>query len=187
MKKKILFIFVLLICTGCVSISKIKNQTTAKETVLKAGMTLCATYGNEKICIFAEDDYRRIISWDGVSRTITLVPRKKRWHGKLGLVSPRPPNNHWPYHNGITRAIIQEAKINIPNLKLFYKSVNSPFAKANSVYRDDGLWVKWYTSVMPDLSPGGVLDLMIFQILINGKKPERLIGSRNDKITLEIK
>ena len=117
MKKKFLFIFILLICAGCVSSSKIKNQSIAKETVLKAGMTLCATYGDEKICIFAEDDYKRIISWDGVSRTIALVPRKKRWHGLLGLVSPRPPENHCEYHKGITRILVEEAQINIPNLK----------------------------------------------------------------------
>ncbi len=71
--------------------------------------------------------------------------------------------------------------------ELFYQSVNSPFEQANIVYRDDGLGVKWYKSLMPDLVPGGVLDLMIFQLLIDGKKPEHLIGSKNDKITLEIR
>jgi len=186
MKKKILFIFLLVICTGCVSGSNIKNQTIAKETVLKAGMTLCAICGDEKICIFAEDDYKRIISWDGVSRAITLVPRKKRWHGLLGLVSPPPPDDHCKYHNGITRILVEEAQINIPNLDPFYRSINSPFEKTNTVYRDDGLWVKWHKAVKPDRGPGGALDIMIFQILINGKKPEHLIGSRNDKITLEI-
>ncbi|MGA9535415.1 MAG: hypothetical protein WBR24_05860 [Desulfobacterales bacterium] len=186
MKRKIIFIILLVIFTGCVSISRTKNQTIAKEAVLKAGMTLCATSGDEKMCIFAEDDFKRIISWDGVSRSITLVPRNKRWHGLLGLVSPDPPDNNLPYHEGITRAIVQEAQIELPNIEPFYKSVNSPFEQAKTVYRDDGLGVKWYESVMPDLSSGGVLDLMVFQILINGKKPEHLIGSRDDKITLEI-
>jgi hypothetical protein len=102
------------------------------------------------------------------------------------LVSPDPPDNNLPYHEGITRAIVQEAQIELPNIEPFYKSVNSPFEQAKTVYRDDGLGVKWYESVMPDLSSGGVLDLMVFQILINGKKPEHLIGSRDDKITLEI-
>lgn len=184
MKRKFFF-FILLIFVGCVSISRTTKQTIAREIVLKKGMTLCATFDDEKICIFAEDDYKRIISWDGVSRSITLVPRRERWHGKLGLVSPRPPSNHWPNHKGITRAIIQEAQINLKSLETFYKSVNSQFEDANSVYRDDGLWVKWYKSVKPDRSPGGVIDLMILQVLINGEKPERLTGSRNDKITLE--
>jgi hypothetical protein len=124
MKRKIIFIILLVIFTGCVSISRTKNQTIAKEAVLKAGMTLCATSGDEKMCIFAEDDFKRIISWDGVSRSITLVPRNKRWHGLLGLVSPDPPDNNLPYHEGITRAIVQEAQIELPNIEPFYKSVN---------------------------------------------------------------
>lgn len=186
MIRNIFFIFVLVICAGCISSSKINNQTIAKETVLKAGMKLCAICGNERICIVAEHNYKRIISWDGASRSITLVPRKKRWYGLLGLVSPAPPDNHCKYHNGITRILVEEAQINYPNLKPFYKSVNSPHKRANSVYRDDGLWVKWYKAVKPDRGPGGALDIMIFQILVNGKKPEHLIGSRNDMITLEI-
>lgn len=185
MKKIIFFIIILFVFEACFSNPYIKNQDVVKETVLKPGMTLCATSSDEKICISAVDDYKRIISWDGVSRSITLVPRKKRWHGLLGLVSPDPPENNWPYHKGITRALIQEAQIDIPNIESFYRSVNSPFEQANTVYRDDGLGVKWYKSVMPDMSPGGVLDLIIFQILIDGKKPVKLNGSMDNMITFK--
>lgn len=187
MNRVIFLVIILVSFAGCISVSKIENQNMAKESVLKAGMTLCATSGNEKICIFADNDFKRIISWDGASRTITLVPRKERWHGLLGLVSPGPPDDYWPYYKGITRAVVQEAQVNMLDKELFYQSVNSPFEQANIVYRDDGLGVKWYKSLMPDLVPGGVLDLMIFQLLIDGKKPEHLIGSKNDKITLEIR
>ena len=165
MKKMIVLIVVFMICSGCASSQKIDKEIVAREKVLSPGMTLCATYGDEKICISAGDNYKRTISWDGVSRTITLVPRKKRWHGKLGLVSPGP-GNMVEYHNGITRILIEESQTNSPDVKALLKSLNFPGRENyNIVYQDDGLLVIWKKS----LGGGGTLDLMIFQILVNGK------------------
>lgn len=185
MKKYIAYIVIFFTYSGCTyHHANVNDDIIAKETVLTPGMTLYATSGNEKICVSAKNNYKRTIYWDGASRTVTLVPRKKRWHGKLGLVSPDPPNNHIEAHKGITRILMEEAQINISNAKTFYKFVNSQSEKINSVYRNDGLWVKWRKAIKPDKGRGGTIDIMIFQILIDGKKPEKLIGSKDDKITV---
>ena len=186
MKRYIVFIIVLISCASCVSNSEIKNHANTKETVLKAGMTLCATSDDEKICIFAEDDFTRLIYWDGLSNSITLVPRKERWHGKLGLVSPKPPKNLWTNKNGVTRALIQEAQIKINSAENVTRGLNFPGRDDgyNVVYNDDGLLIIWKKSVLPDHN---VLDLMLFQIISNGEKPNSLPGSQNDKIVLRRK
>jgi hypothetical protein len=184
--KRFFFIIVLIGCASCVSNSKIKNHADTKETVLKAGMTLCATSDDEKICIFAEDEFKRLIYWDGLSNSITLVPRKERWHGKLGLVSPKPPKNLWTNKNGVTRVLIQEAQIKIKSAEKFTKGLNLPGRGDgyNVVYNDDGLLIIWKKSVLPDHN---VLDLMLYQIISNGEKPNSLPGSQNDKIVLKRK
>ena len=184
--KRFVFIIVLISCASCVSNSKIKNHADTKETVLKAGMTLCATSADEKICIFAEDDFKRLIYWEGLSNSITLVPRKERWHGKLGLVSPKPPKNLWTNKNGVTRVLIQEAQIKIKSAEKFTKGLNLPGRGDgyNVVYNDDGLLIIWKKSVLPDHN---VLDLMLFQIISDGEKPNSLPGSQNDKIVLKRK
>ena len=48
------------------------------------------------------------------------------------------------------------------------------------VYRNDGLMVGWYKDL-----PRKMLDVHVWQILINGKKPTRLPGSQDDKIVVE--
>lgn len=183
MKRNIFFIIVLIICESCVFNSEMKNHATTKETVLKAGTTLCATSDDEKICIFAEDEFKRVVYWDGISNAITLVPRKERWHGKLGLVSPKPPKNLWINKNGVTRALIQEAQINVKSVENISSELNFPGRDDgyNVVYNDDGLLIIWNKSVLPDHT---VLDLMLFQIMTNGEKPQSLPGSQNDKIVV---
>ena len=52
--------------------------------------------------------------------------------------------------------------------------------RLNPVYRNDGLMVGWYKDL-----PRKMLDVHVWQILINGKKPTRLPGSQDDKIVVE--
>jgi len=54
----------------------------------------------------------------------------------------------------------------------------SPF---NVVYNDDGLLITLHST---GPSEDNVLDLMIFQMLINGRKPTKLPGSQNNRIVV---
>ncbi len=39
--------------------------------------------------------------------------------------------------------------------------------------------------VFPDMAPGGVLQLYVYQYLINGQKPKSLPGSQDEMISVE--
>lgn len=180
--KLLFFLYLPIIVSGC---SYNKNITGAQvhESVMTEGMTICA-YFDEKVCVTAENTLLRHIMWDGITRTVKLIPRKERLYGKLGLYFPGS-GNHWEYHKGITRAIVQEAQLHFSGTKDVESLLDSTIDKDNVLYRDDGLAVLWRKVNRPDMRPGGYIDLFIFQILVNGKKPEKLNGSQNNKISVE--
>lgn len=179
--KFLFFLYIGIIVIGCRHTDG--NIAQIHESVMTEGMTICA-YFDEKVCLTAENSLLRHIMWDGITRSVKLIPRKERWYGKLGLYFPGS-GNHWEYHKGITRAIVQEAQLHFDSqkdLSIFLdKYVNDKY----DLYRDDGLMVSWRKVVKPDMGPGGHIDLNIIQILVNGKKPIKLRGSQNDKISVE--
>ena len=181
-----LFNFLLNLCfiitvSGCVHQSG--NVGSVRESVMTEGMTICADF-DEKVCIFAENSIRRQIMWDGITRSVNLIPRKERWYGKLGLYSPGDGNN-WKYHKGITRGIVQEAQIHFNSEKELFLFLDKYVDHKHDLYGDDGLLISWRKVVRPDMGPGGYIDLFILQLLVNGHKPERLNGSQNNKISVE--
>jgi hypothetical protein len=82
--------------------------------------------------------------------------------------------------------LIQEAQIRIKSVENFTRRLNflGRDDGYNVVYNDDGLLIIWKKSVLSDHN---VLDLMLFQIMSNGEKPNSLPGSQNDKIILRRK
>ena len=154
----------------------------AIEAVLSDGMKICAKASNDSICISAIGQNKRSILWDGQDRSITLLPRKERWNGKLGLVSPNQPKNIWKGENGITRVLIEEAEIRYDSIESAIEAINFPGKEKYSVvYNDNGLLLTWHSSDSPEEK---LLDLMVYQILIDGEKPKHLPGSRNEDIDI---
>ncbi len=147
------------------------------ESVMEDGITICAENKISNICIEAEGLIRHI-TWEQATRSVEMVPRKKRWYGKLGLVA-RPSN--WKYHNGITRANVREAQLHFSSKKEFTKWSEKYFDPKRGVYRDDGLFISWYSSINKEKKLG-VLDLSVWQIMINKVKPNKLPYSQKDKI-----
>jgi hypothetical protein len=168
---------------GCMESIRTEIDNSVKEAVLNAGETICATKNVETICISSCNIRMRKISWQGSDFSITLIPREKRWHGKLGLISPNYPDNMWKTNNKIIRVSIQEAYIYYSSVGDFNDSLDFPKIddRYNVVYNDDGILLMWYQSELPDHT---YLDVSIFQILINGEKPTRLDNSQNDKIVI---
>ncbi len=186
MKNKLILTIIVILCIGCTTNLKLKKHSIPKEAVLKEGMFLCAKGEYEKVCILAENDFQRTVYFEGFSNSITLIPRKERWQGKMGLVSPKPPKNLWHNNNGVTRALIQEAEIEVKSINNFLVKINFPGRENgyNVVYNDNGLLIIWKKSI---LNGSNVLDLMLFQIVINGEKPKSMPGSQNNDIVIETK
>lgn len=148
------------------------------EIVMTPGMRITATTPVGTITITAVDDLTRSYTWEGATRSVEMGRRARRWYGSLGLVYPGP-GDHWDEHRGITRGVLEEGQQH-------FKSVEEAMTWIKSrdwmphVYRDDGLVVGWDKTL-----PRKQLSVDVWQILVNGKKPERLPGSHDDKIVVE--
>jgi hypothetical protein len=180
--KLLLILSISVVVSGCIHYDADTDKI--RESVMTKGMIICADF-DEKVCVMAENSLVRRIMWDGIERSVTLIPRKERWYGKLGLYFPGS-GNHWEYHKGITRGIVQEAQLHFDNEKDLALFLDKYADDKYDLYRDDGLMISWRKVVRPDMGSGGYIDLFILQLLVNGKKPERLNGSQNDKISVTL-
>lgn len=148
------------------------------EVVMSPGMRITATTSVGKIAITAVDELTRSYTWDGATRAVEMSPQESRWYGSLGLVNPGA-GEHWRDHHGITRCVTEEGQQHFKTVEEALKWIKAcdycPF-----VYRGDGLMVGWDKTL-----PRKQLDVEVWQILINGKKPQQLPGSQDDKIVVE--
>jgi hypothetical protein len=160
------------------------------EIVMTPGMKLTASTPIGDITITAGTGLRRCYTWEGATRCVHMWPRKERWYGSLGIYFPGP-GDHWKEHNGITRGCVgeeqkhfqthheavewieQQKKLNAE----FADPVESPHAW---IHRNDGLVVDW-----GKVPARNQLDVIVMQILIDGKKPTKLPGAEDDKIVVE--
>jgi hypothetical protein len=149
------------------------------EVVMTPGMKITATTTAGKITINAGKGLKRSYTWEGATRSVEMEPREERWYGSLGLYFPGP-GEHWKNHKGITRGVVEEGQQHFKTtdeaLKWLGERKWMPY-----VYRDDGLVVGW------NKTPARrQLNVEVWQILINGKKPTKLRGSQDDKIKVEV-
>ncbi|MFI5460653.1 MAG: ankyrin repeat domain-containing protein [Isosphaerales bacterium] len=141
-------------------------------------MRITATTPVGTIAITAVDELTRSYTWDGATRAVFMTPRATPWYGSLGLFNPGA-GEHWRDHHGITRGVTEEGQQHFKTVEEALKWIKKrdwwPF-----VYRDDGLMVGWDKRL-----PRKQLNVEVWQILIDGKKPKRLPGSQDDKIVVE--
>jgi len=149
------------------------------EVAMPDGMKIRATTKVGTIEIEAGPMSKRSYTWEGATRSVIMEPRGERWYGSKGLYYPGP-GDHWEPHNGITRGVVEEGQQHFQTVDAAIKWLKERMWQPY-VYRDDGLVVMWGKS--PERHQ---LDVEVWQILINGKKPTKLPGSNNEAIvTLE--
>jgi ankyrin repeat protein len=175
-RKTMLHIIPLLTALVCVgNFNPTRSQKPAKtETVMTYGMKITATTKSGTMTITAGDGYSRAYTWKGATRTEELGARGERWYGSLGIASPGA-GEHWKEHDGVTHAVLEEGQQHFKTLALAQKWIRSrgylPY-----VYNDTGLFVEW------GKTGGTGLDVDVWQLYINGKKPSHLPGSNNSAI-----
>ncbi len=183
-RRYLFFVMIFFIISSCTSFLFNSYKEIPRETVMSDGMKICATDNNDNICIVADSSTKRIISWDGEEHSINLIPRKKRWYGELGLVSPKQPDNLWKTEKGPLRVLITEAQIRYKNLDDAVDKLRFPFAKEDGwhiVYNNQGLLIMWHKTIMPG---NNTLDMSIYQIRIDEKKITQIPGSKSDQIVI---
>ena len=142
-------------------------------------MSITIETKNGILTITAGNGFTRIYSWAGNSRSAVLWPRKERWNGSLGIYYPGV-GNHWEKHDGITRGILEEGQLNFTSLDDLTKELSSYEENENLVFNDNGLCVFWSKTD----GAGGTMTVFVWQLYVNHEKPQRIPGSRNDKIKI---
>ena len=149
------------------------------EIVMSPGMRIRATTAEGVIVITAGKGLRRSYTWEGATRSVWMEPRRQRWYGSLGIYNPGL-GYHWWEHKGIARGVLEEGQQHFDSIRETMDWIRSrtymPF-----VYRDDGLMVGWGKTLSRKQ-----LNVEVWQVYVNGSKPERLPGSTNDAIVVEM-
>ena len=147
------------------------------EVVMLPDSTLKAQTITGHITIKAGKGLKRSYSWDGVTKSLLMDPRTKRWYGNFGIHYPGSGYHWFPGHKGISRAVAEEGQQHFNNEKDALEWINKQKGWCPTVYRDDGL-VVCYGHVLQRKQ----MNIEVTQIYINGKKPTKLPGSSNDSI-----
>ena len=156
------------------------NVPSVPEIVMGEGARIAAKTSVGEIVIEAGRDYERIYTWDGATRLAKLAPRRKRWYGSYGIYSPGEVS--WSSNGGITRGVLNEGVLWFYTTEeaIRWLSLTSPAMKW--VFNDDGLVVGWRKTMQRKQ-----LDVEVWQIMIDGRKPNRLLGSKNDAINVFVR
>jgi hypothetical protein len=141
-------------------------------------MRITATTSVGTIAITAVDELTRSYTWEGATRAVEMSPRPARFFGSLGLFYDGG-SVHWRDHHGIARCYAKEGQQHFKTIGEAMKWIKEP-ERMRLAYRDDGLTVGWYKNL-----PAKSLNVEVWQILIDGKKPKGLPGSQDDKIVVE--
>jgi hypothetical protein len=176
--------FVLFTNTGIGLLSLIQNWKGGdppippkNEVVMPPNATIEAMTETGTIVIKSGKGLKRYYTWDGITRSVVMWPRPKRWYGSLGIYYPGP-GSHWlPKHNGISRGVLQEGQRHYKTVEGAMVWIKKCSGWNPTVYRDDGLLVAYGKTLGREQ-----LNVGVWQILINGKKPDRLEESNNAAI-----
>jgi hypothetical protein len=180
MKNRVMLFFVGLCVISIISVAivyaKSKSDTLKIELVMSEGETIKATTQMGEITIVAGKGLKRTYKWDGCKRSITMWARKERWYGSLGAYYPAPSYLHWFACNGISRCVVDEGIQHFNNEKALYKWILD-IKWLEFVYTSDGLLVCWQKSPQREQ-----LNVEVWQLLVNDKKPSKLKGANDSKI-----
>ena len=166
-----------LFVAGCgITIPKVPE---VNEIVMTEGMQITAENRYGELTITAGKGLQRFYTWAGGTRSVIMWPRKIRWYGSLGIYYPGR-GNHWEKHDDMTRVVSDEGQLDFNSSDEVIAYISRYRDNHAVSYRDDGLFVWWEKNP----GAGGTLGVYVWQLLINGKKPQQIPGSQNDKIVV---
>ncbi len=192
-RKLFIPICMLLAVGGLATAADTNNQC---EAVMVEGMSISFTNSHGSMTVTAGKGFERRYTWAGDTRTVIMYPRKKRWYGSFGMYNPGAyitgELEQWKEHDGIKRYVVQEGQRHFTNATEAIEWIRHGSGKPDNldyVYNDAGLVVgmdKQPRSLEERKKTDfpGTLEVDVWQIYINGKKPQKLEGSKNASITV---
>ena len=159
-------------CGNDASVSKVR------ESVLGPGLSVEVANKYGSIRINYVSPTKRSYVWDNHSKIVQLIPRTDRWRGALGLYNPA---DAWSFVTiFLPRLVVQEAEQHFNNIEEAEKFLMQGSNYMDWVYTDDGFVVGYGKT--PSRQQ---VNIDIWQIYINGLKPNKLPGARASSITLK--
>ncbi|MBP6004321.1 MAG: hypothetical protein KA746_12880 [Pyrinomonadaceae bacterium] len=142
------------------------------EAVMAPGSSITAETTTGTITITAGKGLLRSYTWEGATRSVEMRALEGRWKGSLGTEDPS-----WREHNGINRGMLDEGNVRFATVAAAMKWINEKSKELPIVYRNDGLLIGFGKNLSR-----GTINVGVWQIYINGKKPTKLAGSQDAKI-----
>jgi len=149
-------------------LSKVTAKTSFGTLVITSGKGLSRTY-----------------SWSDGTRSVELVPQRT-WRGRPRLIAFSDRGENWPGFNclelgGATSIHVWEWTDNFNGAGPALSTIQSDGLLPCS-YNRSGLVVSWSKPGTVDLH---AIVVVVKQILINGKKPDDLLGGDDSKVKVE--
>ena len=170
-------IITLLFCLSAASCQAQDKLLPTTEFVLPEGMVITASNPNGTITISAGPGTERTFSGKGWNKKRDLIPRTTRWYGSLGLYDPAGSDS--PYG----RVLVDEGRLFFKSESeaLRYLYPGSDYSKP--VFNNHGLVVGYHVENIPGGEPTRSIE--IWQIYINGKRPQSMRGADDAAITVK--
>jgi hypothetical protein len=148
------------------------------EVVMQPAMVIEGNTPAGKLSILAGQGLKRTYTWEGESRSVQMRPRLKSELRDMGIYFPGA-GEHWYPNHGITRGVLQEGVIHFKSDDEMFAWLKETPGFVPRVYRNDGLslWVMKNSSRKQ-------LNVDLFQIDVNGKRPSSLPGADDSSITV---
>ena len=168
-------------------------STNRCEAVMVEGMRITFTNSHGDMTITAGKGFERNYTWAGDTRSLVMWPRKERWYGSLGMYNPGAyidgELEQWKEHDGIKRCVAEDGQRHFTNTTDAIKWIKKRGGNLDYIYNDDGLIVGMdkQPPSLEERKKGdfpGTLSVDVWQIYIDGKKPQKLEGSSNSSIAV---
>lgn len=150
------------------------------ELVMREGVTIEARTENTSIMVTSGKRFDRTYEWDRCKLKSDMVARKQRWFGSMGIYDAAPSFGlSTGGCSGISRTVVEEGQIHFDDLQFALKWIERRPKSHKTVWTNDGLIVSW------NIVPGRrQLNVDVWLMCINGKRPKQLVGSNDSAITV---
>ena len=145
------------------------------ELAMDPGIIIEATNKNGTVIIEYLSPLERRYRWGRYDEKRTLIPRKKRFRGRLGAYDPATTFliSYGP------RILANDSQRHFQNMEEVKAKLYESSAVMDWVYTNNGLVVGFSKD-----PTSKAVNIDVYQYYINGKKPTKLEGSRPEKIKI---
>ena len=148
------------------------------EVVMSPGMRVRGTNANGSVTVTAGEGAWRTYEGDGFRKRIALIPRDQRWNGSLGLYDPGAPDGSGG------QLILEEGRLHFESVDAALRWLNVGSAQLKPVYNNDGLVFCYGKASRGPDQPPEVRTVKIWQIYVDGFKPESIPGAMDEAIEI---